>query len=302
MAASLEDLSKTLTEMQSNLVCKVCEDRARPEKKQWYRCFNLHQICQDCKEKFDLCTCGQLISTEHCKMTEQLLGTRGLRFSCIHSKNGCKETLDENALMDHESECLFRLVSCPFYLADNCETRKVIFRDFIQHYEEGHTKLELKNTLDKVELTFNKHGVSGRDCLYTPNKFCVNNQIFLFCGKHQNSIVYRWLYLHGSPNEAKHFSYTLKFESPKATTTFEGKVATIDEDFHTLSKAGKCFAIPHQLFMDQFVDENQKFEYSLEIRNLKEEVKDENYESGISDEDEDSKEIQETCEKLSNCY
>ena len=42
--------------------------------------------------------------------------------------------------------------------------------------------------------------------------------------------------------------------------------------------------------MAQFVDENRKFEYSLEIRNLKEEVKDENYESGISDDDEDSKE------------
>ena len=33
-----------------------------------------------------------------------------------------------------------------------------------------------------------------------------------------------------------------------------------------------------------------KYKHSLEIRNLKEEVKDENYESGISDNDEDVKE------------
>ena len=88
----------------------------------------------------------------------------------------------------------------------------------------------------------------------------------------------------------RHFSYSLKFVSPKATNTFEGKVASIDEDFYSLYKAGKCFAIPHENFMAQFVDENRKFEYSLEIRNLKEEVKDENYESGISDDEEDSKE------------
>ena len=66
-------------------------------------------------------------------------------------------------------------------------------------------------------------------------------------------------------------------------------MATIDEPFDTLFKAGKCFAIPHEAFIAQFVDEN-KYEYSLEIRNLKEEVKDENYESGISDNDEDFKE------------
>ena len=67
-------------------------------------------------------------------------------------------------------------------------------------------------------------------------------------------------------------------------------MAAIDESFKTLFKAGKCFAIPRDVFEAQFVDEDtSKYDYSLEIRNLKEEVKDENYESGISDNDEDSK-------------
>mgnify|MGYP001234717377 FL=1 len=79
-------------------------------------------------------------------------------------------------------------------------------------------------------------------------------------------------------------------------------MAAIDESFDSLSKAGKCFVIPHEFFMAQFVDEKLEYEYSLEIRNLKEEVKDENYESGISDDDEDSKEIQDTCEKLSHYH
>ena len=40
----------------------------------------------------------------------------------------------------------------------------------------------------------------------------------------------------------------------------------------------------------QFVDEEDTFEYLFEIRNDKEEIKDENYECGISDNDEHSKE------------
>ena len=288
MAASLEDLSKTLTEMQNNLVCQVCEERARPEKKQWYRCLNLHQICQDCKDKFDLCTCGQPMSNEYCKMTEQLLSNRSLKFNCVNTKHGCTVTLPENGLKDHESECFFRLVPCPHPWKGACQ-QKVIFRDVIPHYEKVHEKIEEKNTSEKIGLSFNDIGVSGKGCYTFPQKFCVKNRVFLLTGRTLSSTVYRWLQFLGSPNEASHFSYSLKFVSPKATNTFEGKVASIDEDFHSLYKAGKCFAIPHENFMAQFVDENRKFEYSLEIRNLKEEVKDENYESGISDDDEDSK-------------
>ena len=112
--------------------------------------------------------------------------------------------------------------------------------------------------------------------------------MFLLCGMSVSLIVYRWVYLHGSPIEAKHFSYTLKFYGKDATATFEGKVAAIDEPFDKLT--GKCFTMVHKNFIAQFVDGNRKSEYSLEIRNLKEEVKDENYESGISDNDEDVKE------------
>ena len=46
-------------------------------------------------------------------------------------------------------------------------------------------------------------------------------------------------------------------------------------------------ALPRQVFMAQFVNEDRQFEYSLEVKNLKKELKDENYcESGISDNDE----------------
>ena len=101
-----------------------------------------------------------------------------------------------------------------------------------------------------------------------------------------NGNVYFWVYFFGSPNEAKHFSVTMEFYGAKTTQIFKGQVVPIEEFFDDFVDAGKCFAIPKQVFMAQFVNEDRQFEYSLEIKNLKKELKDENCESGISDNDE----------------
>ena len=49
-------------------------------------------------------------------------------------------------------------------------------------------------------------------------------------------------------------------------------------------KDGKCFGINSVYFQKKYTDESNagKFDYSIKIRNLKEEVKDDNVESGIS--------------------
>ena len=123
----------------------------------------------------------------------------------------------------------------------------------------------------KIYVNAHQQHPSGGDFHFPPIKFSLNNQTFLLLHKTQEKIVYFWVYMLGSPNEAKHFSYTLKLFGPKTTLTIEGKVAAIDECFDTLSKAGKCFTYPHKSFLDQLLNEENKFEYSLEIRKMKEE-------------------------------
>merc|ERR1711862_173851 len=103
----------------------------------------------------------------------------------------------------------------------------------------------------------------------------------------KNKIIHLWVHIIGTPNEAKHFSYTLKYLGENTTITFEGKVAAIDDTFEAIYDAGKYFAYPYWSFKSQFEDENRVFKVSLKIRNLKEEVKDENYESGISEDDDE---------------
>ena len=100
-----------------------------------------------------------------------------------------------------------------------------------------------------------------------------------------------WPYILASPNDAKHFSYTLKFIGPKTSLTFEGQEdVSIATYVVTIMEAGNICGISKYTLMKQFVDSaNKKFKCSLEVKNLKKEAKDEKYESGISDDDQDSK-------------
>ena len=280
--ASFEDLSKTVSEIRNDVVCLVCEVPARPGKRQWHRCLNLHQICQDCKEKKEKCSCGQPISLKYCKQTEKLLNVEGLKFKCVNTKNGCQEAFAENGLKDHEPECIYRQVPCLYSLFGRCDY-KPAFHNVIQHFESQQcTKEEIPvQDLSKI--------VMEKDLMYRVSKCTFDNQTFLICHKFAHKTEYKWVYIIGSPSEAKHYAYTLKLIGKETKISFEGKVAAIDEPFGTLLESGKCFGIPRALFRSQFLNAGGWYDYSLEIRNLKEEVKDENYESGISDNDEDSK-------------
>ena len=285
MASFLGDSSKTLTEIRSDLVCQMCK---RPGKKRWYRCLENHYVCEECKMKNKKCSCDEPISNKYDKNTEKLLNAVGMKYNCANTSNGCQEVLAEAALEDHESECFYRLVPClklSLDPKDKCNG-KVTFRNVIQDYE-GHRKMTLQE-LDlktKHSRSFNEIGLSGNNCYRDPLKFTLKNQTFLFAEQTDDKIVYMWVYILGSPKDAKHFSYTLNIYGKNAELSFKGKVAAIDESFDALSNAGKCFTIPHKTVLAQFLGEEKKYEYSLEIRNLKEEAKDENYESGISDDD-----------------
>ena len=229
----------------------------------------------------------------------------GLKFKSIN-------TLSESALEFHEfEECIYRYVPCPL-----CKTAGE-FHKIIQHFE-SHTeeklpveklgsrfamalRRDLEDSHDRPEQhllmdwimdylkkTFSADSPIHSDTVFRPLvQFNFNNQTFLLAGKMEDKIMYYCVYILGSLNEAKHFRYTLKFFGPNTTNTMEGQVAAIDESdesFQILSKAGKCFAMPYKTFFSQF------FECSLEIRNLKEEAMDDNYEPAVSDNDEESKE------------
>ena len=281
-----------MAEMRNTLLCQVCKRHARPGERRWYRCLNLHQICQECEEE-EKCLCGQPISLEYCKIIEQLLSVEGFKFNCNNTRDGCTEALVENALGEHESECIYRTVPCLYEEVGGGQCSMLMCHEVIQHYENEHNDEEfLPNiNLSKIDTwNMDELDLSGEDCYDDPYKCTFNNQTFLFAKRTVDKVIYQWVYILGSPTEAKNYSYTLKLIGAKSEISFKGKVAAIDESFDDLFESGKCFSILHKAFMTHFLDEDNKYEYSLEIHDLKEEVKDEFCESGISDNDEDAKE------------
>jgi len=288
-ASSFEDLNKTVTDMRNDLICEICETTPRPGKTQWFRCLKLHQICQDCKSKSKKCSCGEPISKEHCKMTEKLLNTKRMKLNCKNTKNGCREVLADSALDEHESECIYRDV--PFIRpSDPSKVLLITFKDLVEEVQQ----------YPLVQQGRNQESFE-RDTVIMFRRFQFAMKTFVFVevipkddkvganAKAANSML-ATVVLIGTIKEAKNFSYTLKYFGPKCTNTFEGQVESVDEPTETHdNKDGKAFVTHANFFKSTFVKEDGTYEYSLEVKNLKEEAKDENYESGISDDDQETK-------------
>ena len=91
--------------------------------------------------------------------------------------------------------------------------------------------------------------------------------------------IYQWIHFVGSPNEAKNYAYTLEYYgNDDRTSTYFGQVIPIDEDYDSIItnfNGFKCFNIDFDAFKTQFIH-GDKIKYSIRIKNLKEEIKDEN--------------------------
>ena len=77
-------------------------------------------------------------------------------------------------------------------------------------------------------------------------------------------------------------------ESEEIAFSQTSKVFSIDETTESIIENGKCpkcLGVPMNYFSSKIVFSG-RFDFNYEIRNLKEEVKDDNVESGVSDVDE----------------
>ena len=246
----------------------------------------LHLICQDCKKSNEKCSCGKSISEDYCKIIGKLMNAGKL--NCIN--DGCQELLLESALKDHESGCDHRLMQCPRILTNNGKATKiklcksqVFFKDIFEHYKD-HGFMSKGTHPIKKSVTLTPPATIKYLCEAVEFEYDKKSFVYESLRNVENNFF--WIYFFGSPSEAKDYSFELKFFGPKSSNVFKGQVVPIDEFFDELVRAGKCFSISQQVFVAQFANEDRQFEYSLEIKNLKTEIKDPNYESGISDNDE----------------
>ena len=225
MAASFEDLNKTVTDMRNDLNCQICGTTPRPGKTQWFRCLKLHQICQDCQSKNEKCSCGEPISKEHCKIIEKLLSTKRMKLNCKNTKNGCRQVLADFALEDHESECFYREIQ--FSAAKN-----TIFKDFVGEVIPKYP--EVQHPISRYQQSVQKDNDVYSAILRF--QFAMKTFLFMQSFTKEKLIICAKVYIVGSPEEAKHFSFNLKYFGPKSYTTFGGQVMSVDETIDSVMK------------------------------------------------------------------
>ena len=100
----------------------------------------------------------------------------------------------------------------------------------------------------------------------------------------ENKHLYVWICLLGSSDEAKNFScsYSMKNEIGEKFT-YTGPVHTIDKNYENIVNSGSLLGIRIDAVKRSFMNKEKQLKFEITIRNLKEEVKDEDRESGVSD-------------------
>ena len=118
-------------------------------------------------------------------------------------------------------------------------------------------------------------------------KMSLGNTDFFLTGRSENDMVYFWIYVLGSRFEAKNFAYTLSVTSKSGTKSFfYDHVKPLDEGAKDIIARKSAFMIGSEFAKMLRAERNENMEWQMDvtIHALKEEVKDDNEESGVEDE------------------
>ena len=291
--ASAKDVGETCQVFLDLLKCHMCECGPEAGKYRWYTCLGGHKICQECRSKSSksrnvmrenthmrhtLCSCDFPIGQENCKIIETLLQTKNMRFQCSNAKRGCEEILTEEALGAHD--CDYRLVKCPRVTCNS----DVTYNELLEHMIDNECIIEDFALNDVHSMTMvNNNSLA-------PMKFVFDDRVFVFTGRKRYSCSYTihfWIQLIGPKSEAKNYYYSVEFHGNglRFRNTYYGPVFSIDHDYNKIIDSNECHGITADIFKQQFKDSDERYKVSITIQNMKEEVKEENIESGISDDE-----------------
>ena len=110
---------------------------------------------------------------------------------------------------------------------------------------------------------------------------------FFTSGYVKNDTVYLWLRLFGSSDEAKKYccTYSIKHEIGNEKFSYSGPVHTLDKGFQDIITSGSLLSIGVDAAKRSAdaLDDKKNLKFEITIRNLKEDAKDDDMESGVSD-------------------
>ena len=292
-SSSFEFKRKSLENIIESLLCYKC--KAAPgffekEKNRYFCTNNSHQLCEECKSK---CDCGSEVGKCPNPLVDQIL--KDLPTYCSHYKRGCRELfIQATDFTDHCQDCVFRLVYCP-EIACQEKNGMIIFKDIADHSRAKHgpndwLNKEGKSIQSNVSFAYMlvMKERSGKRLRYIwLRKMSLSNTDFFLTGKSENDMVYFWIYVLGSRFEAKNFAYTLSVTSKNGTKSlFYDNVKPLDQAATDIIAKKSAFMIGSEFAKMLRAERNENMEWQMDvtIHALKEEVKDDNEESGVEDE------------------
>jgi hypothetical protein len=272
------DVKKRLhNDLHEFLVCQKCKEV--PKYGPIYSCDSGdHATCQYCFKTSKVCKCKANIKVRN-KGLEKVRTT--LPMSCKFRKNGCNAVLTLESLLYHERDCQFRVIFCIFLdcFCNSQKIPKIIFKNLEDHLTEKHTQIDNANTsYIEFQCPFFHKDTPG------PTKLVLNNSQFFYVMAMKNDRYYFWAYYYGSSEEAKNYNCTIKLFGGDEEYSYNGPPRSLDESRDEI--IWKEYALC--LGFEQFVrliqkDRQYDFDYSVKISCPKDEARDEDVESGISD-------------------
>jgi len=106
---------------------------------------------------------------------------------------------------------------------------------------------------------------------------------FFTISKVDNNTIYSCIVLMGSTDQSRNYSYTSAVTSNIGEKfVFSGPVPTVDRSVDDIIASGSLLTLGTDVF-NRSLNEDKQFEVEITVRNLKEEAKDDDMESGVSD-------------------
>ena len=186
---------------------------------------------------------------------------------------------------------IYRKVFCPT-LENNCQSNKILFKDVIEHMETSH-KGEFfdlgKTNVAGLHFHTPKTGLKTGTIIWKTTKFTSTcGATFFAAATTVKDSVCLWVTFFGSSDEAENYSCSISMETKigKKIQKFNyiGTVHTIDEGSDDIIASGLLLNVGINAAITSLNEEKQ-LKFEITIRNLKEEAKDDDVESGVSDGD-----------------
>ena len=277
---------KQLQKLMPELQCHKCSNVPGPNWKQKnrYSCIDSsHTLCEKHKTR---CPCGSLVGKSPSPVIAKLL--KNLPWMCQNYKNGCREIkMNVVDLKHHQRKCLYRKVFCPAQITG--KRGKVLFKDVLVHlkkclkgpiYEEKMSNEEV----NKFSLSIDTGLELENKDSWAPTKMTSTcGDVFFTFEYVKNETLYVWICLLESSDEAKKFSITYSMKNKFGENfIYTGPVHTLEKNYESIITSGSLLGIGIDAAR-RSLNEKRQLEFEITIRNLKEEVKDEYVESGVSD-------------------